>query len=133
MAKYCVQCGSIMSESVKSDLCYSCELDKHSAKTKYKPIEDVSARSKYSLEEKTLVILGRILLIVGFIAAIFIIAAAFQKEEFRYGGFYDSRMIFKFQFIAYAICDMLLSLTLWAAMICIAKTSRNIREMKNNK
>ncbi len=88
---------------------------------------------KYNKEEKTLVVLGNILLIVGFIASVFIIAAAFQKEEFRYGGFYDSRMIFKFEFIAYAICDMLLSLTLWAAMMCLAKMSRNIREMKNNK
>lgn len=88
---------------------------------------------KYNKEEKILVVLGNVLLVVGFIAAIFIIAAAFQKEEFRYGGFYDSRMIFKFEFIAYSICDMLLSLTLWAAMMCLAKTSRNIREMKNNK
>ena len=88
---------------------------------------------KYNKEEKTLVVLGNILLIVGFIASVFIIAAAFQKEEFRYGGFYDSRMIFKFDFTAYAICDMLLSLTLWATMMCLAKMSRNIREMKNNK
>lgn len=38
---------------------------------------------KYNKEEKTLVVLGNILLIVGFIASVFIIAAAFQKEEFR--------------------------------------------------
>lgn len=100
---------------------------------KYKPLPNTLNTLKYNKEEKILVVLGNVLLVVGFIAAIFIIAAAFQKEEFRYGGFYDSRMIFKFEFIAYSICDMLLSLTLWAAMICLAKTSRNIREMKNNK
>lgn len=88
---------------------------------------------KYNKEEKTLVVLGNILLIVGFIAAIFLLVSVFGYEEANYGAFSYSRKVLRFEFIAYAICDMLLSLTLWAGMICLAKTSRNIREMKNNK
>ena len=88
---------------------------------------------KYNKEEKTLVILGKILLIVGFIAAIFLLVSVFGYEEANYGAFSYSRKVLRFEFIAYSICDMLLSLTLWAAMMCPAKTSRNIREMKNNK
>lgn len=88
---------------------------------------------KYNKEEKTLVVLGNILLIVGFIAAIFLLVSVFGYEDVNYGAFSYSRKVLRFEFIAYAICDILLSLTLWAAMMCLAKTSRNIREMKNNK
>lgn len=88
---------------------------------------------KYNKEEKTLVILGNILLIVGFIAAIFLLVSVFGYEEAKFGAFSYSRKVLRFEFIAYAICDMLFSLTFWAAMMCLSKTSRNIREMKNNK
>ena len=96
---------------------------------KYKPLPNTF---KYNKEEKTLVVLGNILLVIGFIAAIFLLVSVFGYEESNYGAFSYSRKVLRFEFIAYAICDMLLSLTLWAAMLCLAKMSRNIREMKNN-
>ena len=99
---------------------------------KYKPLPNTLNILKYNKEEKILATLGNVLLVVGFIAAIFLLVSVFGYEESNYGAFSYSRKVLRFEFIAYGICDMLLSLTLWAAMLCLAKMSRNIREMKNN-
>lgn len=88
---------------------------------------------KYNKEEKTLVVSGNILLIAGFIAAIFLFVSVWGHEDVIFGAFSCSIKVLRYEFIAYAICDILLSLALWAGMRCLAKMSRNIREMKNNK
>ena len=72
-------------------------------------------------EEVTLIVLANIILAVGIIASIiFTFIMAYDK----YGDIRTDGLII-------TIATLLSSIATWAILLCIAKTSKNIREIRN--
>lgn len=123
MGKKCLRCGCDMKESPASDYCSNCVKNDYPDWVTTK--EDANAVPKglnvYRTEESTLIVIGNIVIVLGVLASMIL---AFTITHNKYTGFNPTGL-------AITISTLLSSIVTWAVLLCIAKTSKNIREIRN--
>ena len=121
MEKQCKKCGKKLDNDF-SDYCLDCLKFSYSALVKEKQVKKGNlVLESCNKEEVTLIVLANIILAVGIIASIiFTFIMAYDK----YGDIRTDGLII-------TIATLLSSIATWAILLCIAKTSKNIREIRN--
>lgn len=118
MSKKCLKCGCIISDDSITDYCFNCSKSLYS----YNNGNNVKSQTEnitkednvYTREEKVLIIVGNITLWLGIISSII--------------------LMIKFKFpenVLIILSVPITSIVSWAILLCIAKTSKNIREIRN--
>ena len=121
MEKQCKKCGKKL-DNVVSDYCFDCLKSSYSklVKEKQEQKED-SVLNSCNKEEATLIVIANIVLTIGIIASIVLtfIMAYGKYGDIQYTG------------LAITLSTLLSSVVTWAVLLCIAKISKNIREIRN--
>lgn len=117
MSKKCLKCGCIISEDSITDYCFNCSKSLYSYNNGNNVKNETENITKeddvYTKEEKVLIIFGNIILWLGIIASIILMIK------------------FKFPENVLIILSIPISIISWAILLCIAKTSKNIRDIRN--
>lgn len=117
MSKKCLKCGCIISEDSITDYCFNCSKSLYS----YNNGNNIKSQTEnitkedniYTREERVLIIVGNITLGLGIISSIILMIK------------------FKFPEKVLIILPVLSSIISWAILLCIAKASKNIRDIRN--
>ena len=121
MEKQCKKCGKKL-DNVVSDYCFDCLKSSYSklVKEKQEQKED-SVLNSCNKEEASLIVIANIVLTIGIIASIVLtfIMAYDKYGDIQYTG------------LAITLSTLLSSVVTWAVLLCIAKISKNIREIRN--
>ena len=121
MEKQCKKCGKKLDNDF-SDYCLDCLKFSYSklVKEKQEQKED-SVLNSCNKEEATLIVIANIVLTIGIIASIVLtfIMAYDKYGDIQYTG------------LAITLSTLLSSVVTWAVVLCIAKISKNIREIRN--
>lgn len=121
MEKKCKKCGKDLDNDF-SDYCLDCLRFNYSKLVKEKQSKKGDlVLDSCNKEEATLIVLANIVLVVGIIASIIL---TFIMAYDKYGDIRTDGLIF-------TIATLLSSIVTWAVLLCIAKTSKNIREIRN--
>lgn len=122
MSKKCLKCGISITDG-SSDYCYHCLKNDYPnwVTTKEGTNTTPKGLNVYRTEESTLIVIGNITVILGVIASIIL---AFTIIHNKYTGFNPTGLVI-------TISTLLSSIITWAVLLCIAKTSKNIREIRN--
>lgn len=123
MGKKCLRCGCDMKDSSASDYCSSCMNNEYPdwVTTKGNPNTVPKGLNLYRTEESTLIVIANIVIILGVLASIIL---AFTVIHDKYMGFNPTGLVI-------TLSTLLSSIVTWAVLLCIAKTSKNIREIRN--
>lgn len=123
MGKKCLRCGCDMNETSASDYCSSCVNNEYPdwVTTKGNPNRVPKGLNVYRTEESTLIIIANIVIALGVLASMIL---AFTIIYDKYMGFNPTGL-------AITISTLLSSIVIWAVLLCIAKISKNIREIRN--
>lgn len=116
MSKKCLKCGCIISDDAVTGYCYNC-----SKITPPVPNNESHIKKDYGYlrEEKVLVVIANIIIFASVIACMLLL---YLMSE---------RVIDKFYGFTFMIATVLYSIISWAVLLCIAKASKNIREIRN--
>lgn len=121
MEKQCKKCGKKLDNEF-SDYCLDCLKFSYSTLVKEKQGQkEDSILNSCNKEEGTLIVIANIILTIGIIASIvltFIIA-------------YDKYGDIQYTGLVITLSTLLSSIVTWAVLLCIAKISKNIRDIKN--
>lgn len=117
MSKKCLKCGCIISEDSITDYCFNCSKSLYSYNNGNNVKGETESITKeddvYTREEKVLIIVGNIILWLGIISSIILMIK------------------FNFPENVLIILSMPISIISWAILLCIAKASKNIRDIRN--
>lgn len=117
MSKKCLKCGCIISEDSITDYCFNCSKNLYSYNNGNNVKDETEKITKednvYNREETVLIIVGNIILWLGIISSIILMIKV------------------KFPENVLIILSVPISIISWAILLCIAKTSKNIREIRN--
>ena len=121
MEKQCKKCGKKL-DNVVSDYCFDCLKSSYSklVKEKQEQKED-SVLNSCNKEEATLIVIANIVLTIGIIASIVL---TFIMAYDKYGDIQYTGLVI-------TLSTLLSSIVTWAVLLCIAKISKNIRDIKN--
>ena len=124
MEKQCKKCGKKLDNDF-SDYCLDCLKFSYSklVKEKQEQKED-SVLNSCNKEEATLIVIANIVLTIGIIASIVL---TFFKQKTAYEIYGD----IQYTGLAITLSTLLSSVVTWAVLLCIAKISKNIREIRN--
>lgn len=123
MSKKCLRCGSEMKDSPASNYCSNCVSNDYPdwVTTKEDPNTVPKGLNLYLTEESTLIVIANIIIALGVLASMIF---AFTIVEDKYEGFSPKGL-------AITISTLLSSIVIWAVLLCIAKISKNVREIRN--
>ena len=121
MEKQCKKCGKKLDNEF-SDYCLDCLKFSYSTlvKEKQEQKED-SILNSCNKEEGTLIVIANIILTIGIIASIVL---TFIMAYDKYGDIQYTGLVI-------TLSTLLSSIVTWAVLLCIAKISKNIREIRN--
>lgn len=121
MKKQCKKCGKELDNDY-SDYCLDCLRFSYSTlvKERQEQKED-SVLNPYNKEEGTLIVIANIILTIGIIASIVL---TFIMAYDKYEGIQYTELVI-------TLSALLSSIVTWAVLLCIAKISKNIREIRN--
>lgn len=112
MSKKCLKCGCIISEDSITDYCFNCS-NSNNNNVKGETENITKEDDVYTREEKVLIIFGNIILWLGIISSIILMIKF---------NFPENMLI---------ILSMPISIISWAILLCVAKASKNIRDIRN--
>lgn len=116
MSKKCLKCGCIISDDVITGYCFNCSRTTT-------PISNNGSQSSddetYIKEEKVLIVIANITIFASVIACMLFLYLISEREIDKFYGF------------ALIMATVLYSIISWAVLLCIAKASKNIREIRN--
>ena len=123
MEKQCKKCGKKLDNDF-SDYCLDCLRFSHSTlvKERQEQKED-SVLNSYNKEEGTLIVIANIILTIGIIASI-VLTFIMAYEKYKYG-------VIQYTELVITLSALLSCIVTWAVLLCIAKISKNIREIRN--
>ena len=121
MEKQCKKCGKKLDNDF-SDYCLDCLKFSYSTLVKEKQGQkEDSILNSCNKEEGTLIVIANIILTIGVIASIVL---TFIMAYDKYGDIQYTGLVI-------TLSTLLSSIVTWAVLLCMAKISKNIREIRN--